>query len=419
MAGPLTEPAKGVGPNRRSEPRHPAAIPATVLINNGEPLPVIIVDLSAGGCQLRLPRPLGLPQRFDLQFRDLAYVCERRWARDLSVGVQFVDLCSRGRRRELSETGMEAPTPGARNRGDVSARPPPEASLPSSKNRRVEPRSPVDIRAMVLIPQREPLPVVIVDLSGGGCQIRLDRPLELPQRFNLQFHNLTYVCERRWKKDLSLGVQFLDLCLRAGRKELSTTGMESATSTTRYRRDNSALPPLDAYLQPGDNRRAEPRSTVEIRGMVLIPQREPLPVLIVDLSTGGCQIRLDRPLELPRQFKLQFHNLTYVCERRWAKDLSLGVQFLDLRMLARREEPSTKGMDGPTSGAHPGPRHGGETMVPLPLSASFQPGNDRRNDGVRPLEASALVESADRISRGARAIRGTAMMLIPSVLRRR
>jgi c-di-GMP-binding flagellar brake protein YcgR len=185
------------------------------------------------------------------------------------------------------------------------------------------------------MPQSEPLPVLIVDLSAGGCQVRLDRALELPQRFNLQFHNLTYVCQRRWAKDLSLGVQFLDLSLRAWSKELSITGVEGPTSAVRYRRDDSALPPLDAYFRPDNDRRAEPRSPVHIRAMVLIPHSEPLPAVIVDLSSGGCQIRLDRPLELPQRFNLQFHNLTYVCRQRWAKDLSLGLQFLDLCLRAR------------------------------------------------------------------------------------
>ena len=86
-----------------------------------------------------------------------------------------------------------------------------------------------------------------------------------------------------------------------------------------------------------------------------MPDGAPLPVTVVDLSTGGCQIRLDRPLELPRQFHLrldrplelppqfnqQIRELIYICERRWAKDLSVGVQFLDLCL--RRRPPVAPG----------------------------------------------------------------------------
>jgi len=86
-----------------------------------------------------------------------------------------------------------------------------------------------------------------------------------------------------------------------------------------------------------------------------MPDGAPLPVTVVDLSTGGCQIRLDRPLELPRQFHLrldrplelppqfnrQIRELIYVCERRWAKDLSVGVQFLDLCLRNRGGLPAS------------------------------------------------------------------------------
>ncbi len=89
------------------------------------------------------------------------------------------------------------------------------------QGRRAESRTVVYIRAVVILPYNEQLPAIIVDLSAGGCQIRLPQLLELPRRFDLQFHDLAYVCERRWAKDLSVGVQFLDLCPRARRRELS------------------------------------------------------------------------------------------------------------------------------------------------------------------------------------------------------
>ncbi|HXZ18262.1 MAG TPA: PilZ domain-containing protein [Roseiarcus sp.] len=206
---------------QRAEPRIPIWTRATVRMPDGESLPVTVVDLSTRGCQIRLDRPLELPRQFDLQIRELTYVCERRWAKDLSVGVQFLDLSSRRRQEERSLKGVEVPKAEIRQAGDNSYRPPVCAVSPLEKDLRAEPRLPVYIAATVLAPLSEPLPVTIVDLADGGCQIRLARPLELPQRFELQFRNLTYVCERRWAKDVSVGVQFIDLCSRVRRNELS------------------------------------------------------------------------------------------------------------------------------------------------------------------------------------------------------
>jgi PilZ domain len=132
MISPLTEVDRsGIGPpqDQRADLRHAVAIKGTVLTPYGEKLPVVVVDLSAGGCQLRLSRPLELSQRFYLQFLDLVYVCERRWAKDLSVGVQFLDLCSRVRRRELSTTEPERPNRGAHRGGDILAPSPGSANV--------------------------------------------------------------------------------------------------------------------------------------------------------------------------------------------------------------------------------------------------------------------------------------------------
>lgn len=73
-----------------------------MILAHNQRIPVTVLDLSAGGCRIRLAQPLELPHLFDLQFLDFAYACEQRWAKGLSVGVQFLDLCSRARRRELS-----------------------------------------------------------------------------------------------------------------------------------------------------------------------------------------------------------------------------------------------------------------------------------------------------------------------------
>jgi hypothetical protein len=79
--------AESTNRDRRADPRFTTNIPGMVILSYCQQLPVTIVDLSAGGCQIRLAHPLEVPQRFDLQFRNLAYLCERRWVNGLSVGV--------------------------------------------------------------------------------------------------------------------------------------------------------------------------------------------------------------------------------------------------------------------------------------------------------------------------------------------
>jgi hypothetical protein len=93
----------------------------------------------------------------------------------------------------------------------------------------------------VILPYQDPTPAVIVNLSTGGCQLRLDRPLELSDRFVLQFRSLAYVCEKRWSKDIRVGVQFLEPCplgrLREVSKNLAPSGFASSSSrTNRFRR---------------------------------------------------------------------------------------------------------------------------------------------------------------------------------------
>ena len=86
------------GSDRRASARVAVQVEALVIA----PARATIVDLSAGGCQFRLPRPLDLPQRFVIEFNDTAYLCEPRWTNGVNAGLQFVDLLSRAQRRELA-----------------------------------------------------------------------------------------------------------------------------------------------------------------------------------------------------------------------------------------------------------------------------------------------------------------------------
>jgi PilZ domain len=88
-------------------------------------------------------------------------------------------------------------------------------------DRRESARLAVQIKAFVIVPKQFHSPATIIDLSVGGCQICLARPLNLPQRFVIQFNDTAYWCDRRWVKDANLGLQFIDLLSRAQRKELA------------------------------------------------------------------------------------------------------------------------------------------------------------------------------------------------------
>ena len=74
---------------------------------------------------------------------------------------------------------------------------------------------------MVIAPNRFHALATIVDLSKGGCQIRLARALELPQRLVVEFDGMVYLCDRRWMKGQNAGLQFLDVLSRAQRKGLA------------------------------------------------------------------------------------------------------------------------------------------------------------------------------------------------------
>ena len=88
----------GLGSDRRASGRVAVQIEALVIA----PTPATIVDLSASGCQIRLPLPFDLPHRFVIEFHDTAYLCDLRWTNGANSGLQFVDLLSRAQRKELA-----------------------------------------------------------------------------------------------------------------------------------------------------------------------------------------------------------------------------------------------------------------------------------------------------------------------------
>jgi len=93
--------------------------------------------------------------------------------------------------------------------------------LQSFADRRAAPRIDVQIEALVIVPHQFHARVTILDRSEGGCRIRLRQPLNLPQRFVIEFDGMAYLCERRWANAESMGVQFIDILSRAQRRELS------------------------------------------------------------------------------------------------------------------------------------------------------------------------------------------------------
>ncbi|HYC99455.1 PilZ domain-containing protein [Brevundimonas sp.] len=76
-----------------------------------------------------------------------------------------------------------------------------------------------------------------------------------------------------------------------------------------------------------DDRRLEPRSPANMRGIVVAPGLE-LPCLIVDQSSAGVRLRLDRQLALPKRILLiDIAQATAVeAEVVWGKGLEAGVK---------------------------------------------------------------------------------------------
>ena len=74
------------------------------------------------------------------------------------------------------------------------------------ENRRLEPRSPANARGLIVSPGLE-LPCLIVDQSGSGVRLRLDRNLALPDRIVLIDMALASAVEAEvvWRKGQEAG----------------------------------------------------------------------------------------------------------------------------------------------------------------------------------------------------------------------
>ena len=94
----------GTSENRRSFPRYEVWIPGKLLWGNGAyARDCIIRDLSEGGACVDTTVFVNVPDRVDLfeGKTGTIFECAVRWQRDDLVGLQFVDICSRTRRRTL------------------------------------------------------------------------------------------------------------------------------------------------------------------------------------------------------------------------------------------------------------------------------------------------------------------------------
>lgn len=80
-------------------------------------------------------------------------------------------------------------------------------------------------------------------------------------------------------------------------------------------------------MTPPQDRRFEPRSPANARGIVVAPGLE-MPCVIVDSSASGMRVRLDRKLALPRQIQIVDIMLgTAVdAEVAWAKGQEAGLK---------------------------------------------------------------------------------------------
>jgi hypothetical protein len=90
-------------------------------------------------------------------------------------------------------------------------------------------------------------------------------------------------------------------------------------------------------MTPTDDRRLAPRSAANARGLVVAPGLE-LPCLIVDASSSGLRIRLDRKLALPAAIQLidMAHGIAIEADVAWSKGQESGLK--------RRGQASLRGL---------------------------------------------------------------------------
>jgi hypothetical protein len=104
--------------NRRAFPRFEVRIPGKLLWANGAcSRSCSITDLSESGARVDTAGFTSVPDKIDLfegQSGNI-FECVVRWQRGTQIGLQFVDICSRAKRRALIEQhGLHIPS-GKRN----------------------------------------------------------------------------------------------------------------------------------------------------------------------------------------------------------------------------------------------------------------------------------------------------------------
>ena len=96
---------------RRSEARHEVAIPGTIFVSPSLPVRCTLLDLSNSGAKVTFAGYHGqLPSSVKLheELHDNVFICDVRWQRLYTAGLQFVDACSRAERLKLLASVLAA-----------------------------------------------------------------------------------------------------------------------------------------------------------------------------------------------------------------------------------------------------------------------------------------------------------------------
>lgn len=77
------------------------------------------------------------------------------------------------------------------------------------------------------------------------------------------------------------------------------------------------------------NRRQDRRRSVRIASIVLAGAAEPIPCVVLDISSSGARLHVHDPNEVPDTFRLIMAstNDEYACETVWRQGNEMGVRF--------------------------------------------------------------------------------------------
>jgi c-di-GMP-binding flagellar brake protein YcgR len=238
---------------RSDDPRLPVDEEATlVLFNSGEHLRCRIVEISLGGCRVKLPGslPAGAGKRVEAAFklRGIAFRFngDAEWVSDEHlVGIQFVGATARGgqelvgvlceiaaanaiaqvkraaARRAAQEAEAGAAAPQAAPQDKLAAAPAPPRAV-RGRERRNQSRHEVDTSATILLINiASRITGRILNLSLGGCRIRTQErfPVGIYTRVETEFHleglpfRLAGVIQAVQDRQF-VGIRFLDVSER-------------------------------------------------------------------------------------------------------------------------------------------------------------------------------------------------------------